>query len=194
MWLRLYLINFKETKMLQSTFSGVPFDFLKMSLDDIRIPDIAHVLCTRTIFGGHSTHPISEAQKAFYLSYMIGETFEGYGLLFNAWKAYVPDVPEDESTAPRIAAARKHVTNLVRELFHLDDDKVWDITKEQEGKLNLISAKTLLVNPEFETARYGVLDSNGGLQNLDKNFHVWPPQIAKAHYLQRVFDTTGAIG
>lgn len=74
------------------TFTGKLVDLASFSVDDVRLPDIAHALACINRYTGHTIVPYSVAQHSVMVSRLCGPQDELCGLLHDASEAYLGDV------------------------------------------------------------------------------------------------------
>jgi len=74
------------------TYSGIKFDPLNPSPDDISIIDIAHALSNICRFTGHTRDFYSVGQHSIIVSYFCSPQNKLWGLLHDASEAYIADI------------------------------------------------------------------------------------------------------
>lgn len=83
------------------TFNGTKFYPLDPRVADINIYDIAHALACNNRYNGHLPVPYSVGQHSVLVSYQCEPENALWGLLHDAYEAYLPDMPSPVKHDPR---------------------------------------------------------------------------------------------
>ena len=75
------------------TYTGKKFHYLKPTVDEIDIVDIAHSLALKTRFSGHCKTFYSVAEHSIRVAKLLPQELKLSGLLHDVAEAYIPDIP-----------------------------------------------------------------------------------------------------
>jgi len=74
------------------TISGIKFDLLNPTPEQIKLIDIAHSLSMTNRFNGHTQFPYSVAQHSLAVAEMVDAPYKLGALLHDAGEAYIGDI------------------------------------------------------------------------------------------------------
>lgn len=114
------------------TYSEKLLDLERMSIDDIRIDDIAHALANINRFNGMIRYPVSVAQHSIYVSRLCERPNALQGLLHDASEAYLGDITYFLKRSVGFNYYRELelvIQDLIYEKFGCDLDLTLDVRK-----------------------------------------------------------------
>lgn len=102
------------------TFTGKLIDLTRFTVDDVRLPDIAHALSIINRFTGHSKVPYSVAQHSVMVSRLVHPDHALWGLMHDASEAYLGDVARPlKAMLPAYKELEQHVQQTIAKAFYL---------------------------------------------------------------------------
>jgi 5'-deoxynucleotidase YfbR-like HD superfamily hydrolase len=131
------------------TFTGKLVDLANFTVEDVRLPDIAHALACINRFTGHSVAPYSVAQHSVMVSRLCDPQDELWGLMHDASEAYLGDVARPlKAMLPDYVALEQHVQQTIGKAFGL----AWPMPKSVKVADNraLIAEKRALMSVEHD--------------------------------------------
>ncbi len=172
----------KQTDWMQ-LYSGAPFWPLEPDVERIEIEDIAHALSMQCRFAGHVQRFYSTAEHSVHVSYAVPTEDALWGLLHDATEAYLVDLPRPvkrflceygpaEDRLHQAIARRFGLPAIIPESVHRVDTAI------------LINERDALLKPSHIPWGWDV-EPLAGIEIIG-----WPPQEAKARFLQRFKELT----
>lgn len=126
------------------TFTGKLIDLSQFTVEDVRLPDIAHALAIINRYTGHSIVPYSVAQHSVMVSKLAPPEHAMWGLLHDASEAYLGDVARPlKVMLPSYVNLEKHVQKTIAAAFHLP----WpmpEAIKEADNRALMHEKRTLM--------------------------------------------------
>lgn len=102
------------------TFTGKLVDLSNFTVEDVRLPDIAHALSCINRYTGHAVTPYSVAQHSVMVSRLCEPEYALWGLLHDASEAYLGDVARPlKSLLPAYVELEHHVQRTIAKAFGL---------------------------------------------------------------------------
>lgn len=102
------------------THSGIYFDLLNPSPEDVRIEDIAHALSNLCRFGGHTRTFYSVAQHSCLVAALVPDPLKLHALLHDAAEAYCGDMVSPlKMCIPGFSTIEKRIQAAICERFNL---------------------------------------------------------------------------
>lgn len=89
------------------TYTGLMVDPLHLSIQDIRLEDIAHALSNLCRFTGHVREFYSVAEHSVWVSHLVPEWAAKYALIHDASEAYLQDIPRPLKQTPEFTFYRE---------------------------------------------------------------------------------------
>jgi 5'-deoxynucleotidase YfbR-like HD superfamily hydrolase len=126
------------------TFTGKLVDLSRFTVEDVRLPDIAHSLALLNRFTGHSKVPYSVAQHSVMVSRMCNPENALWGLLHDASEAYLGDMATPlKAMLPQYRELEEHVQQTIAKAFFLPwpippDVKIADLRALMGEKRDII--------------------------------------------------------
>jgi len=102
------------------TFTGKLVDLTRFTVEDVRLPDIAHALSCINRFTGHTVAPYSVAQHSVMVSRLCEPDDAMWGLLHDASEAYLGDVARPlKVMLPEYVSLEKQIQQTIAKAFGL---------------------------------------------------------------------------
>lgn len=104
------------------TYSGLLVDPLHLSIQDIRLEDIAHALSNLCRFTGHTSQFYSVAEHSVWVSYLAPGPYMADALIHDASEAYLQDIPSPLKQLPEFTfyrEAERRAMDTIREALGL---------------------------------------------------------------------------
>jgi len=131
------------------TFTGKLVDLSRFSVEDVRLPDIAHALACINRYTGHAVAPYSVAQHSVLVSHLCEPEHALWGLLHDASEAYLGDVARPlKMLLPAYVELEHHVQRTIAKVFGLS----WPMPKGVKVADNkaLIAEKRALMSVDHD--------------------------------------------
>lgn len=131
------------------TYTGKLIDLQKFTVDDVRLPDIAHALACINRYTGHTKVPYSVAQHSVMVSRLCGDEHALWGLMHDASEAYLGDVARPlKVMLPQYVTLEHSVQRAIAQAFGLS----WPIPPAVKVADNraLIAEKRVLMTVEHD--------------------------------------------
>lgn len=182
------------------TYSGLLVDPLHLSIQDIRLEDIAHALSNLCRFTGHVRTFYSVAEHSVWVSRLVPEWAAKYALIHDASEAYLQDIPSPLKALPAFAKYRKieqRAMGVIREALKVpvvvDPDwptGPWRGSRPDEDKHVTWRADNIMLNYEAKTLMNASWASDYAGEAVEKKLGRRPvlglsPDAAKDAFLAR---------
>ena len=169
------------------TYSGLQFYPLDPRAADIDILDISHALSNLCRYAGHVERFYSVAEHCVLLSYAVDPSKALHALLHDATEAYVVDVPRPlKVSLPEYQAIEHEVWMQIARRFNIAPVLPHEV-KDADTRILLDERRALM---RRGTHRWAV----DVMEPLGVQIEGWSPTKAKARYLRRFQELTGAEG
>jgi uncharacterized protein len=172
------------------TVSGRKFPLLKIDPEAIVIEDIAHALSMLCRFNGQCQRFYSVAEHSVHVSFEIAPELAMVGLMHDAAEAYLGDVPSP--LKGRLRDFKRIEDNLLRAIaakfgFAMPGEGTDEARElKRADKQLLIDEKEAIMAPEPEAWPSGAPPVKD-----PSRIEGWPPEIAKAKFLERFRELKG---
>lgn len=179
------------------TFSGIRFYPLDPRIEDIHILDIAHSQATSTRYNGHLPVPYFLAQHSVIVSRHCYPENALWGLLHDAFEAYLPDMPSPIKHDPRFLFYRRAEAKgmlLICEKFDLpprmpedvhEADKRCYLTELRDLRGRAVDKDGYIINQEDNSFK------KRGWKPFDEIIKPWDWLKAERKFLQRFNELVG---
>jgi hypothetical protein len=170
------------------THSGLMVDPLHLSIQDIRLEDIAHALSHLCRFTGHTSRFYSVAEHSVWCSRMVHPKFAAHALLHDASEAYLQDIPSPLKHLPEFAfyrAAETRAQKTIRQalLSWCKPGEDWVTPVKFADDMMLHAEADYLLDAHWaDVALVG-----RAWEVLDRGM-CWAPDMAKERFLARAVE------
>jgi 5'-deoxynucleotidase YfbR-like HD superfamily hydrolase len=178
--------KFNPNEAWIQTFSGRRFNPTNPIVEAIVIQDVAHALSMQCRFSGHCKKFYSVAQHSVLVSYICNFEDALWGLLHDASEAYLVDVPRPLKHSGKFGAYIEFEETMQKAIcrrFSLPEKEPYSV-KKADKILLATEARDLL--PSLRS------DWTQPTEPLPFHIEAWSPEEAKAAFMKRFFDLTGA--
>lgn len=177
-----------------TTFTGRVVNPFALQSEDVSVEDIAHALALTNRFGGHSRVPISVAQHAVYVSYLLAGTgYERHGLHHDDAEAYLCDVPKWIKQSVTMGAYRE-----AEDLVQAVCEAAFGVEWTEDAREAVEWADRLMVRYEYEQGYNGAVIDHPAYPKVTAEerqlvtlWRPWAWDVAERTYLRRFVDLKG---
>lgn len=166
------------------TFSGKKFYFLKPSLDDIVIEDIAHSLSMQCRYTGHASEFYSIAEHSILVSSLCSDDAKLWGLMHDASEAYLTDVASP--IKPYLVNYKKLESNIMNAVC----DK-FSMERAMPGEVHVADMEVLRCEAHMLMHSQGKdwkVNENNYNPLMDLYIECLSPKQAKEKFLERFYE------
>jgi len=165
--------------------SGNYFDFEAPEASAFTIEDIAHGLAMTCRFAGHCNRHYSVAQHSVHISHMVPKQYAYEGLMHDAPEFAVGDMAKPlKVICPDYSTVEKRVERAVFKRFNVSLPLPVSI-KEADIRMLATEQRQLMNNADRWHHTHGRAP-------YDFEIPTWTPEEAKARFLERYAELTGA--
>jgi len=129
------------------TISGIKFDLLNPTPEQIKLIDIAHSLSMTNRFNGHTQFPYSVAQHSLAVAEMVDAPYKLGALLHDAGEAYIGDII---TPIKRLLPKAKEIENCILDVIFT---KYGAIYTEEVSQVDQNMGLTEAIKLQFDAPR-----------------------------------------
>jgi uncharacterized protein len=129
------------------TYSGLQFWPMDARQDEVNIEDIAHSLSMLCRFNGHLERFYSVAEHSVYVSQIVSQENQLWGLLHDSAEAYLADIPSPvKMHLAQFKSIEKNLLKVICSHFNIDTNMPPEVKKADMVLLS--TEKRVLMKPE----------------------------------------------